>query len=143
MSNKNVYEILEDFSKAKNRSERLNVLKRNDCFALRNVLIGTFHKDAQYYTKKIPEYNIVDVPPGLSYNNMTQAIDRVYLFLKNNPRTPPALTEERKNQLLIQLLESLEPKEAQVFVNMMHKDLKVSYLTEALVNEAFPGLLPQ
>ena len=86
MSNKNVYEILEEFSQAKTKSDRLNVLRKNDCYALRNVLLGTFHKDAQYYTKKIPQYNKIDIPPGMAYNNMTQALDKIYLFMKNNPR---------------------------------------------------------
>ena len=80
---------------------------------------------------------------GMAYNNMTQVMDKMYLFMKNNPRTPAGLTEKRKNELLVQILESLEPKEADVFMGVLLKDQKVPYLTEALINEAFPGLLPQ
>ena len=92
---------------------------------------------------KVPDYKKDDVPPGMSYDHMTSALQRAYLFQEGNPRTPEALTDKRKEELLIQILESLEPPEAEVFVNMMQKDLKVPYLTQALVNEAFQGLLPQ
>ena len=79
----------------------------------------------------------------MSYGHMTEALSRVYLFQEGNPRVPPALTEKRKEEILIQILESLEPPEADVFGNMLLKNLKVKYLTEGLVNEAFAGLLPQ
>jgi hypothetical protein len=35
----------------------------------------------------------------------------------------------------------LEAKEAEIFMNMMLKDLKVKGLTPKIVEEAFPGLL--
>lgn len=143
MANKNIYEIFEEFKKASSKKDRVDVLRNNDTWALRNVLMGTFDKRVEYSVSKIPDYKKEDVPPGLSYNHMSSALSKVYLFMKNNPRTPEGLTEQRKTQLLIQLLESLEPKEAEVFANMIRKDLKIPYLTETLVNEAFTGLLPK
>ena len=74
---------------------------------------------------------------------MTDAIGRVYLFTKGNPRVPPALTEKRKNEILIQILESLEKEEANVFAGMLMKNLKVPHLTAKLIHEALPGLLPE
>lgn len=142
MSKKNVYEVFEDFKNASGKKERIEVLKNNDTFALRNVLVGTFHPDVKYAIKTIPPYKSEDVPPGMSYNNMTQVLDKMYLFMENNPRTPPGLTEQRKQQLLVQILESLEEKEAVVFMNTILKDQKIPYLTVNLVNEAFPGLIP-
>jgi hypothetical protein len=44
--------------------------------------------------------------------------------------------------LLIQILEALEASEADVFMNMILKDLKVKGLTYKIVQEAFPDLLP-
>jgi len=144
MSKKNIYEIFEDFKAVTTKKERIDVLRRNDSWALRQVLIGTFFKGVEFDIKDIPEWKRDDnLPPGMAYNNMTQTLDKIYLFMKNNPRTPEGLTDKRRNELLLQLLESLEPKEADVFVGILKKDQKVPYLTEALVNEAFPGLLPQ
>lgn len=141
MALKNIYEVLEDFRAAKTKQDRIGVLRKNNSWALRMILQAVFHPNVKFDVK-IPDYKKIDVPPGMSYDHMTSALQRAYLFQEGNPRTPPALTDKRKSELLIQILESLEPKEAEVFVNMMRKDLKTPYLTEALVNEAFEGLLP-
>lgn len=144
MSNKNIYEVFDDFKAATTKKDRIEVLKRNDTWALKQVLLGVFHKDVEFAIKDIPEFRRDDnMPAGMGYNNMTQVLDKIYLFMKNNPRTPPALTDKRRTELLLQLLESLEPKEADVFIGILKKDLKVPYLTEALIHETFPGLLPQ
>lgn len=143
MSNKNIYEILNDFKDAKTKKDRIDVLRKNDNWALRNVLQGAFDKRVNFSVTEIPQYKTEEVPPGMSYNHMTYALSKAYLFMNNNPRTPAGLNPQRRDQLLIQILESLEVPEAEVFANMLKKDLKVPYLTEALINEAFPGLLPQ
>lgn len=141
MSKKNIYEVLDDFKNAKTKQDRINALRRNDTYALRNILLGAFQKNIKFSVDKIPDFKREPMPPGMSYNNMTGALARAYLFTKDHPRVPAGLTEKRKTELLIQILESLEEKEADVFANMLMKDLKTPYLTEALVNEAFPGLL--
>lgn len=144
MSKKNIYEVFEDFKSAKNKKDRLKVLQDNDTFALRNVLRGTFHPQAKFIIKETPDWKRQDdLPPGMAYNNMSHALDKVYLFMENHPRTPANLTEKRKIELLIQVLESLEPKEADVYMGVILKKQNVPHLTEALVNEAFPGILPQ
>lgn len=142
MSIKNVYEVFEQFKNAAGKKERIDVLRSNDTFAVRNVLIGTFHPGVKFAIKTIPPYKSEEVPPGMSYNNMTQVLDKLYLFMEGNPRTPAGLTEQRKQQLLVQILESLEEKEAVVYANTILKDQKIPYLTANLVNEAFPGIIP-
>jgi hypothetical protein len=52
------------------------------------------------------------------------------------------LTEKRRNELLIQILESIEPREAEVVLGIFQKDLHVKGLTYKFVKEAFPNLLP-
>ena len=142
MALKNIYEVLNDFKKVKTKQERIDVLRKNDSWALKSVLQGVFHPNVKFNVK-VPEYKKIDVPPGMSYDHMTSALQRAYLFQEGNPRTPAGLTDKRREELLIQILESLEPMEADVFVGMLQKDLKVPYLTQGLVNEAFQGLLPQ
>lgn len=143
MANRNVYEVFDEFKKAKNRNDRIAVLKANDTYALRQVLLGTFHPNIQFTVTHAPEFKREKMPPGMSYSHMTNALDRVYLFTKDNPRVPEGLTDRRKMEILLQILESLEEPEADVYLGMLQKDLKVPYLTVAIVNETFPGLLPQ
>lgn len=142
MSKKNVYEIFDEFRLAKTKTERLDVLKKNSNYALLSVLKGAMDDKIVFVDMKIPEYrHDTEIPPGMSYSNMTEELRRVYLFVKDNPKTPSGLTEKRRTEILIQILESLEKREAEVFVAMLEKDLKIPYLTPALVNEAFPQLL--
>lgn len=143
MSNKNIYEVFDEFKAAKTKQDRVDVLKRNDTYALRNILFGALVPNVVFTVKKVPEYKKIDVPAGMSYSHMTEALTRVYLFVEGNERRPAGLTQKRETELLVQLLESLEPQEAEVFANMLRKDLKIPYLTPNLINEAFPGLLPE
>lgn len=143
MSNKNIYEIFDEFKEAKNKAERLEVLRKNDTPVFRNVLIGTFHPGIKYTISKIPEYRSEDMPPGMAYGNMPDALSRMYLFVENNPRTPAALTDKRKEEILIQILESLEKREAEVFANILKRNQNIPYLTPSLIIEAMPGLLPK
>lgn len=143
MSIKNIYEVFDEFKEARNKAERIKVLQENNTPTLRNVLIGTYHPGIRYTIKKVPEYKTEEVPPGLSYSNMTESLSRIYLFVENNPRTPAALTEKRKEEILIQILESMEEREAEVFANILRRDQKVPYLTHGLIEEAIPGILPK
>lgn len=143
MANKNIYEVFDEFKKAKNKVDRIAVLRKNDTKALRDVLIGAFHPSIQFTVDKVPDFRRVSMPPGMSYDHMSGALSRIYLFMVGNPRVPEGLTEKRKNEILIQILEALEEQEADVFISILKKDLKVPYLTPALIDEAFPNLLPQ
>lgn len=143
MSNKNVYEVLEDFKNAKTKQERIDVLQKNNTFALRSVLAGTFDPTIKFDVE-VPEYKCEpELPPGMSYSNMTTELNRMYLFVEGDLRRPAGLTEKRAKELLIQIFESLEEKEAAVLANMLRKDQKIKTLTPAIINEAFPGLLPE
>jgi DNA-directed RNA polymerase sigma subunit (sigma70/sigma32) len=63
------------------------------------------------------------------------------MFQKGNP-TAEALTPKKQNELLILLLESLEPREAEVVMGIFGKDQGVPGLTYKFVKEAFPNMLP-
>jgi hypothetical protein len=143
MAIKNVYEVFDDFKSAKTKQERIEVLRKNKNFAVLSILQGAFSPNVKFTIKKVPEYKSEDVPPGMSYNHINDALNRAYLFVEGHPRCPPGLADKRKMELLTQILESLEPKEAEVFASMIKKDLKISHLTPALIKEAFPGLLPE
>lgn len=137
---KNIYEIFDEYEKASTKEERLQVLKRNGNYALRSVLKGTYDPNIQFNIEKVPHYKPSDAPPGLGYTSIHQELSRVYLFTANDPRTSANLTLKRKEQILIQILEALEKREAEVFMNMILKKQKVKNLNVDIVKEAFPDL---
>lgn len=137
---KNMYEIFDEFEKAASKSERIDILKRNGNYALRSILKGTFDPNVKFAIDKVPMYKPSDSPPGLGYTSIHQELGRVYLFEANNPRTSPNLSPKRREQILIQILEALEKREAEIFMNMILKKQKVKNLSAEIVREAFPDL---
>jgi hypothetical protein len=138
---KNIYEVFDEFEKAKTTAEKVNVLKNNSSYALRNILEGTFSPNIQFSIKKIPDYKPSDAPAGLGYTSIHQELGRAYLFQENNPKVNPNLSMKRKEEILIQILESLEAKEAEVYANMLLKKQRVKGLTPSVVKQAFPDLI--
>jgi hypothetical protein len=138
---KAIYEIFEEFEQRKTKEDRLAVLRYNSNWTLKSVLKGAFDPNVQFDVE-IPAYKPSDDPPGLSPTSLSQELDRAYIFEKNNPKVAPGLTKERKTQILIQMLEALESKEAKVLEGVLTKKLKVKGLTYDLVKEAFPDILP-
>lgn len=142
MTMKNVYEVFDELAQRTTKEDRLAVLRFNASYALKNVLKGTFDPNIQFVFEQAPEYKASDAPPGLGYTSIHQELGRAYLFEKGNPKVSPTLSQKRKEQILIQILESLEGREAEVFLGMLLKKQKVKGLNYALVKEAFPDLLP-
>lgn len=138
---KNVYEILNEINLAETRQQKKSILQQNDLYHFKEVLKYTFNPQFEFYVEsKFPsEYIKPDTLPGIRFAGIESEIRRAYLFLKGDP-TADSLTPEKRNILLLQLLESFEPEEAVVWHNMMKKDLKTKGLTEALVREVFPEL---
>lgn len=139
---KNIYEILDEFDSCTTKEQRRDVLiKYASHPVFTKVLAYTFNPKFDFYVKAFPkQYKQPDTFPGIRYAGIESELRRVYLFLKGDS-TADSLSEEKRNILLLQLLESFEPREAQIFVNMMKKDLGIKYLTPNLVKEVFPALL--
>lgn len=140
---KNLYEIFAEFEKATTQEEKIHVLKSNSGWALQNILKGTFDPTIQFVIEKVPYYTPSDSPPGMAYTSIHQELGRVYLFEQNNPRVDSNLSHARKEQILIQILEALEAKEAEIFMNMLLKKQKVKGLNASIVKKAFPGLISE
>jgi hypothetical protein len=142
MTTKNLYEIFDEIAAAETKEEKQNILANNDSVAMRQVVRAVFDPNIQFVFEEVPQYKKNESPPGLSETSLHMEVSRMYLFEKNNPFVAGGLTQERKRQLLIQILESLEAREAEVFINTLQKDLKVPGLDYELARNTFPGLLP-
>lgn len=139
---KNMYEIFDEFEEASSKKEKMKVIEQNLSKALHDVLLLTFHPQYEWLVKDIPEnYRVPDTKPGISFCQIGTELRKLYLFQKGHP-TAETLTPRKQNELLIQLLESLEPREAEVIIGIFKKDQGVKGLTYKFVKEAFPNMLP-
>ena len=138
---KYIYEILQEFENAQTTQEKQNILKSNVTPYLLQLLKNTFDPNIKFYMNQFPkEYKTPDTLPGIRYSGIESEIHKSYLFQIGNP-IADKLSQTKRIQLLTELLESFEPQEAQIFVNMMKKDLKIPKLTAKLVKETFPNLI--
>ena len=134
---KNVYEILREVEAATTRDQRKQVLLNNNLPHFLQVLKYAYSPKYEFYVKDFPtDYKTPDTVPGIRIAGLESEIRKTYLFLKGDT-TADILTEQKRHILLLQLLESFEPDEAKVFINMMNKDLKTKGLTVSLIKETF------
>ena len=141
---KNIYEVFDEFEEAKNKKERMEVIGKNLSKTLVQVLELAFHPNHQWLITEMPDDYRIDVGnklPGLASCNLSTEIRKLYLFQKGDA-SAEKLSEEKRKQLLLQLLEAIEPREAEVVMGILRKDLGVKGLDYKFVKEAFPNLLP-
>ena len=140
---KALYEVFDEFEKATTKQERMAVIGNNLSQTLVDVLKMTFHPDFKWKVKELPEnYRMpTDVLPGLTYDSLNSQLRRLYIFQQGNP-TAESLTEKRRTELLYQILNSLEPREAEIIMGIFQKDQHVKGLDYKFVKEAFPQMLP-
>ena len=139
---KNIYEIFDELEIATSKKEKLAVIEKNLSRTLIQVLELAFHPDYEWLIDEMPhEYKIPDTLPGISRCQLSTEIRKLYLFKKGDA-TAEKLSVEKRKQLLLQLIESLEPREAEVVIGILSKDLGVKGLNYKFVKEAFPQLLP-
>lgn len=140
---KPLYEVFDEFEQAKNKKERMNVIGSNLSKLLVDVLELTYHPQIEWTVKELPDnYKVpTDMLPGITYDTLHATIRKMYMFRLGHP-TAQALTEKRKTELLIRMLESIEPREAEIILGIFQKDQHVKGLDYKFVKEAFPNLLP-
>jgi hypothetical protein len=137
---KQIYEVIEECKLADSMEGVLNILNQNGSLVLQKVLYYTYHPRAKWYISEFPkDYKEPDTLPGVSISNLYTEIRRLYLFQVGHPEAAK-LTEQRRNELLLQTLEGMERKEAEVFVDIMKGDLGIQGLNYEEISKVFPDL---
>jgi hypothetical protein len=140
-NNKLLHEVFKEFESITSKNEKVEFLRRNSSYSLKSYLAGLFSPKVKFCFNECPSYKTPDCPNGFGYTTISNAIQRVYLFEEGNPRVDPNLTNERKKELVIQVLESLDPGEAKLFEEMINKKTSIKGLTSSVVKEAFGDMI--
>ena len=134
---KYIFEVLEEVSKKKTKAEKIDVLKKNESWALKDVLKGSLDEVVVWNLPTgAPPYTAAEEhnhPANLIRENRNFK----YLFKGGPGDSLPAVKRER---IFIQILEAVHPQDAMLVIDMINKK-KPTGVTKALVNEAFPGLI--
>jgi hypothetical protein len=142
-----VPEILEQVVAAGSKAEKIATLQKYNNPTLQTVLRLNFDPAVEI---ALPEgaapYNAKrDIPVELSDSNLYNEARRLYIFEKGHPKYNPGVNKLRREALWIQMLEGIHHTEADLLNLVKDKKLSSEYkgLTEALVREAFPGLISE
>ena len=130
------HEVFEDFAKAKTKAEKVAILRSNESWALKDILKGTLDPKVKW---DLPE----GAPPYLpsSHSEPMASIFRentkFRYFVKNNNIN---ISQIKREQIFIGVLEAVHPKDAELVINMINKKSPVKGLTLKIAQEAFPDL---
>jgi len=133
-----VHEVIEAVKSAKSKKDKIEILKKNETWALKDILKGTLDPKIQW-----------DLPGGQAPytpndghnapSNLLKKHKQFKYFVKGGPAKD--MLRLKRETLFIGLLESIHPKDAELVVSMINKEKIGGGITTKLVNEAFPNLV--
>ena len=133
-----VSEILEKASQITDRTERIAFLQKNSSVPLHTVLQGAFDPKIKWL---LPEGEPPYKPNDLvdQQHIFFSECRKMYLFVEggNNDLKPL-----RREALFVQMLEKVDLKDAKLLLAIKDKHMPYPGVTEDIIREAFPGLLP-
>ena len=130
-------EVLDKVAKAKTKKQKIELLRQNNTDALRMVLKSSFDPRIEW---ELPEgdvpYTPNEAPEGTEHNMLVHEARTLYHYIKGGN---PKLTQNRRENMFIQLLEGLHQSEAEIIVAAKDKGLHRKYkgLSANVVREAF------
>lgn len=130
-------EILDKVHKAKNKVDKIKLLKEYDSEALRMIIKSSFDPKIEWVMPpgNVP-YKPNDVPEGTEHTRLASQAKKLFYYIKGGDNETPQF---RKEQMFVQLLEGLHKSEAELVVNAKDKKLHQVYkgLSKEVVKEAF------
>lgn len=133
-----IYEVLEAADKASSKDEKIKILKQHESWALKDVLRATYDDAIQFTLPPgVPPYtpNKEESIPS----NLIKQNTQFKFFVKGG--VGDQIQGFKRERIFINVLESIHPKDAELLIKMINKEILGSTITKELVQEAFPGLI--
>jgi hypothetical protein len=112
----------------------------NESNPLKDLLKYAFHPDIKFALPTgEPPYKTIGSPDEYNPTYLYPNIKKFYLYIEGGH---DGLTQLRREQLFVLMLEGLHPKEAAVVIQVKDKKLNYRGLTYKLVKTTFPEILP-
>ena len=130
-------EILTKVNNAKTKSKKVEILREEDCQALRQIIKWSFDpKIKSALPEGTPPYIPNEAPEGTEHMMLIAEGDKLYKFCE---RGDPALQKMDRERIFVRLLEGLHQNEAELLINVKDNKLHQVYkgLSENVVKEAF------
>jgi hypothetical protein len=131
-----LYHNLKYIDDGKDKAERIARLHELSCIDLKMFLDYCFNPNIKWLVKDNPSYTPSNDEPSSLYYNLVRQLKRMQVFLNFGPY--PNMEEKRRLFLFVQFLESLDPKDAELVIDVKAGRMPFKNVTKALVQEAFP-----
>ena len=139
MARKSIAWILDFTNKLPNDEERVKCLQANDTVPMRTVLAYALDPNIKWLLPEGDPPYIPNEDTKYSESVLYSEIRKLYLFVEGgNPDLKPL----RREQIFIDLLQIIDPKDAILLLAAKDKKLPFENLTYELIKKAYPGLLP-
>ena len=148
-----ISEVLQRVSNAKTKAKKVEILQEYKTDALKKVLLCNFSKRITFcFPEGTTPYTPLDRPKGVDHTMLITEHRILEKFIKKtingvtwygcSNQTRPSMQQLKKENLWIQVLESLHPEEAMVLDLAKDKKLGDRYkITKQNVIDAFPELM--
>jgi hypothetical protein len=134
-----IHEILDAVVKAPTREAKAEILKKNDCLGLRDVLRGAFDDFIVWELPKgSPPIQSKLSKEGMPPSDLKRRTTELAYFCAKGPGVN--IRPDRRERMWLALLEGIHPKDAEVLVAMKDKKLhrKYSTVSKTLVQMVWP-----
>lgn len=133
-----VHEIIEKISNTKSKKDKIAILVEHaNNWALKDIIRGSFDSDIQFNLPEgKPPYE--ECESHNSPSDLTRRHKDFRHFIKGGPGDQ--MLKVKREAIFISILESIHPKDAELVIAMISKNLKCG-LTRKIVDEAYPGLI--
>ena len=132
-----IHEVIVEAGKKRSKAEKVECLKHNESWALKDILRGTYDDAVQWLVPEgAPPYtpNKEESTPSNLIRQNTQ-----FKYLVDSRDARNVLKAKREN-IYIRLLESIHPLDAEIVINMVSKK-SIKGISKSVVQEAYPGLI--
>jgi len=132
-----VHEIFTKINNAKDKSQKIAVLKQFDNQAMRQLLKAAFDPKIKFdLPEGNPPYIKNEAPAGTEHTSLASEARKLYHFIVGGNNT---INKLKKETMFIQMLEGLHEKDAEVLMAVKNKELNNAYkgLTAQMVKETF------
>ena len=132
-----VHEIFTQINNAKDKPKKIEVLKKYDNPAIRQLLKAAFDPKIEWdLPEGNPPYIANEAPAGTEHTNLLSEARKLYHFVKGGNNT---INRLKKETMFVQMLEGLQQKDAEVLIAIKNKNLNNVYkgLTASMVKETF------
>ena len=133
-----IYEVLEDFTKAKDRKSKIQVLKENNHLGLKSILAGCMDPKVEWLLPAGPVPYTASEEHNAPDNLLRKYRDFQYVLKGGPGEKVPAYKRE---SIFLGILEAIHPRDAELVVKMINKEKPCEGMTMKIVKEVFPDII--